>query len=150
MKPRVVSVVAARRRVAPALQVFAYRADRHVDAKLHLDEVVHGTSVPQGKRQGPCRWRLRGQDRAQHPFLRQRQGTTRQVGASTFPGNQACIALSRVALRPAEHGRGVQAHDPSDLAPRQAQLLTQAHGLIAQGLECLRGKLSGIDFIHGQ
>lgn len=138
------------RRVAPALQVFAYRADRHVDAKLHLDEVVHGTSVPQGKRQASCRGRLRGQDRAQHPFLRQRQGATRQVGASPFPGNQTCIALSRVALRPAEHGRGVQAHDPGDFAPGQTQLLAQAHGLAAQGLECIRGKLSGVDLVHGQ
>ena len=137
-------------RVAPAFQVFAYRADRHVDAKLHLDEAVHGPTIPQGKRQASCRGRLRGQDRAQHPFLRQRQGATRQVGASTFAGYQTIIALSRVALGPAEHGGGVQAHDPRDLAPGQPQLLAQAHGLAAQSLERIRGKLSRVDLVHGQ
>lgn len=59
----------ALRGVAPALQILAHRADRHVDAKLDLDQVMHGPSVPQGKRQSSCRGRLRGQDRAQHPFL---------------------------------------------------------------------------------
>ena len=44
----------ALRRVAPALELLAYRANRHVDAKLDLDEIAHGTSAPQDKRQAPC------------------------------------------------------------------------------------------------
>lgn len=34
--------------------------------------------------------------------------TVRQVGPTGFPGNQAGLALSRVALCPAEHGGDVQ------------------------------------------
>ena len=67
--------------------------------------------------------RAGGQDRAQHPFLRQRQGSAQQEGSTGFRGNQACLALSRVALRPAEHGGSVQSHDPVDLALGQAQQL---------------------------
>jgi hypothetical protein len=140
----------ALRRVAPAQQVFAHRADRHVDAKLHLDEVAHGPSVPQGKRQTPCRGRLRGHHRAKHPFLRQRQATSRQVGTPRFLGNQTCLAFSGVALRPAKHGGNVQAHDSGNLAPGQTQLLAQAHGLTTQGLERIAGKLSSVDLVHGQ
>jgi len=138
----------ALRCVTPALQVLAYSADRHVDAKLDLDQVVHGPSVPQGKRQSSCRGRLRGQDRAQHPFLWPRQGAARQVGAPWFPENQTCLALLRIALRPAEHSGGVQAHHPGDLAPGQHQFLAQAYGLTAQGLEHIPGKLSSIDLFH--
>jgi hypothetical protein len=72
------------RYVAPALQVFAHRAAGQVNAKLCLDEIAHGATIPQGKQQAPCRWRLRGQDRSQHPFQRQRQGAARQVGAIGF------------------------------------------------------------------
>ena len=136
----------ALRRVAPDLEVLTHRADRHIDAKLHLDQVVDGPSVPQSKRQGSCRGRLRGQDRAQHPFLGQRQGTARQVGTTGFARNQTNIAFSGIA----EHGVGVQAYDPGDLAPRQSQVLAQAHGLAAQGLECIVGTLSSVDLVHGQ
>ena len=93
---------------------------------------------------------LRGQYRAQHPFLRQRQGMARQVGSTRFPGSQACLALSRVALRPPEHGGRVQAHNSGDLVPGQPKLLAQAHGLAAQGLDGIPEKLSSVDLVHGQ
>lgn len=136
------------RRVAPALQVLAHRADRHLDVEISLDETAHRAAVPQGKRQAPCRGRLACQDRAKHPFLRQRQGAPRQVGATGLPGHQARFPLSRVTLRPAKDSGGVQAHDLRDFSPRQAQLLAQPHRLAAQRLECISGYLSSVDLVH--
>lgn len=139
----------ALRRVSPVHRVLARRVDRHFDAKLNLNAAMHDPSIPQCKRQASCRERLRSQDRSKHLFLRQRQGATRQVGESLFNGNHACITFSREILRPAIHAGGVQAHDSGDLAPGQTQLLALAHGLAAQGLKCIRGKISGVDLVHG-
>ncbi len=101
-------------------------------------------------RQAPCRGRLHAQDRAQHPFLCQRQGTVRQAGATGLPGNQTRFTLSCVALRPVEDGGGVQAYDSGDLAPGKAQLLAQTHGLTAQAPKCISGNLSSVDLVHDQ
>ena len=144
------AIGAARLRLEVPVEVLAHRAYLHVDAKLHLDQIAHDSTVTQSKRQGSRRGRLRGQDREQHSFMQQRQGALRQVGPSPFTGNQTCITLSRVALRPSEHGGDVLAHDPGDLAPGKTQFQTQTHVLAAQGLECIAGKLSSVDLVHGQ
>jgi hypothetical protein len=51
----------------------------------------------------------------------------------------------RVALR--RVGRQVE---HLDLALGKPQLLAQAHGMAAQGLERIRGKLSSVDLVYGQ
>ena len=81
------------RGVAPAQQVFAHGAYRHLDVEQGLDQLHHRPTVPQGKGQAQLLGILANDDRAQLPFLGQRQRPARQVATTTGLRLQAARAF---------------------------------------------------------
>lgn len=82
------------------------------------------------------------------PLLLHRQGAARQKRTAGLLGHQSRLAVSLVAVPPAQHRSRVETHHPCHLTPRQRQGLAQADRLRAQGLEHFRGKLACTDLVH--
>src|SRR4051812_7854776 len=126
------------RRVAPAVEVLADRADGHVLPGLLLDQFPDSGAGPQGRRDAQLLWRLLVDESLNGGFLVRVEVTARANRAAGAIAREGLLAALLVLDAPARHRLLTDAQDGGDVYHRVA-FLPGSDGPQTQGFEDLIG-----------